>query len=140
MQQRSTRSLGRQGEDLATKYLEAKGYRILDRNYVTPFGEIDIIASWSPPQSSEWLAFVEVKMRRNRRYGYPEESITVKKLGHLILAGQYYLQKHLMENIDWQIDVVSVEMRGNLGAEIIHLENVTAALGPPNSDGLYGNK
>lgn len=140
MQQRSKSSLGRQGEDLAVKYLEAKGYCILERNYATRFGEIDVIASWSAAQNSERLVFVEVKLRRNRRYGYPEESITLKKLHHLILASQDYLQKHLLEDSDWQIDVISIEMKEERSPEIIHLENVTASLALNHCGDLYGKK
>lgn len=140
MQRRSKSSLGRQGEDLAVKYLEAKGYCILERNYATRFGEIDIVASWSAAQNSERLVFVEVKLRRNRHYGYPEESITLKKLNHLILASQSYLQEHLLEDADWQIDVLSIEIMEDRSPEIIHLENVSASLAPPDRDGLYGKK
>jgi putative endonuclease len=123
-------NLGRQGEDLAVKYLERKGYQILERNYTTSFGEIDIVAAWTPPQETKRLVFVEVKLRRNRRYGYPEESVTPKKLQHLILASQDYLQKHLKEDIDWQIDVLSIEM--GTKTKITHLENITVPLNLPN--------
>jgi putative endonuclease len=127
---RSMHNLGRQGEDLAVKYLERKGYQILERNYTTSFGEIDIVAAWTPPQETKRLVFVEVKLRRNRRYGYPEESVTPKKLQHLILASQDYLQKHLKEDIDWQIDVLSIEM--GTKTKITHLENITVHLNLPN--------
>lgn len=133
----STRSLGRQGEDLAIAYLKRKGYQILERNYATSFGEIDIIATWSPPQETKRLVFIEVKMRRNRRYGYPEESITPKKLQHLILASQDYLQNHLKEDIDWQIDVLSIEM--GTKTIITHLENITVPLNPSNHCEWNGN-
>jgi putative endonuclease len=123
-------NLGRQGEDLAVKYLERKGYQILERNYTTSFGEIDIVAAWTPPQETKRLVFIEVKLRRNRRYGYPEESVTPKKLQHLILASQDYLQKHLKEDIDWQIDVLSIEM--GTKTKITHLENITVPLNLPN--------
>jgi len=126
----STRSLGRQGEDLAIEYLVRKGYQILERNYTTSFGEIDIVAAWASPQETKRLVFVEVKMRRNRRYGYPEESITPKKLHHLILASQDYLQKNFKEDIDWQIDVLSIEM--GIKVKITHLENITVPLNLPN--------
>lgn len=134
---RSTRSLGRQGEDLAIEYLERKGYQILERNYTTSFGEIDIVAARSTPQETQRLVFVEVKMRRNRRYGYPEQSITTKKLQHLILASQDYLQKHLKEDIDWQIDVLSIEM--GTKTVITHLENITVPLNLSNHSEWNGN-
>jgi len=136
VQKRSSRSLGQQGEELAAKYLEQKGYRILERNYATAFGEIDLIASYGLPDEPFRLVFVEVKMRRNRQYGYPEESVTKRKLTHLIHAIQGYLQEKSNDDIDWQIDVISVELgSNNCERQIIHLENVTAPLNFVGDDG-----
>ncbi|PWH15858.1 MAG: YraN family protein [Anaerolineae bacterium] len=128
MKKLSTRSLGRQGEDLAVQFLERKGYQILERNYNTPFGEIDLIALWNTPQEAKRLVFVEVKMRRTQEFGYPEQSVTAKKLRHLILACQDYLQEHPMEDAEWQIDVLSIEM--GIRTKITHLENITVSLDP----------
>ncbi len=136
MKKCSTRSLGKEGEDLAVRYLEKKGYRILERNYTTAFGEIDIIASNSPSGKEQRIVFIEVKMRRNRKYGYPEESITTQKLRRLILAIQDYLERRSFEEADWQIDVVSLEVGSNLNqVEIVHLENVTIPLNLGYGDG-----
>lgn len=109
-------------------YLMAKGYHILERNYHTPFGELDIIASYHPPREARRLVFVEVKTRRTRRFGFPEEGITAKKLRHLIQSSQDYLQKNSLEDIDWQIDVLSIEMDERQQAVVTHLENITTSL------------
>jgi putative endonuclease len=77
---------GRLGEDLATKFLEAKGYKILDRNYSTKFGELDIIA-----RDGETLVFVEVKTKTSDQFGSPEEMITPHKLHQIQNTAQSYL-------------------------------------------------
>ncbi|GAB4474388.1 MAG: YraN family protein [Anaerolineales bacterium] len=136
----SLRNLGRRGEELAVAYLEEKGYRILERNYFTSYGEIDIIASYQAPQEVERLVFVEVKARRNRRFGFPEESITPKKLNHLILSCQDYLQKHSKEDSDWQIDVISIEFAAQQEPIITHLDNVTVSLNLTESKKTYERK
>lgn len=134
----STRSLGYQGEELAAKYLQSKGYRILERNYFTPYGEIDLIACSELPHDKPCIVFVEVKMRRNRQFGFPETSITPKKLNHLVRACQEYLQKHSIEDFDWQIDVVSIEIGENSRVNIHHIENVTISLNLQLEDGSNG--
>jgi putative endonuclease len=66
----STQSTGRLGEDLAVSYLKDKGYFILDRNYHTKFGEIDIVAT-----KGNTIIFYEVKYRTNATFGFPDEAI-----------------------------------------------------------------
>jgi len=78
--------LGKEGEDEAVKYLEKKGYRIIERNFLCRQGEIDIIAL-----DKEYIVFVEIKTRTNTEYGLPSESVTEKKIKHMKKAIQYYL-------------------------------------------------
>ena len=66
--------VGRGGEERAVRYLKKKGYRILERNYRTHGGEIDIIARFR-----RILCFIEVKSRKNAEYGWPEEYIHSRK-------------------------------------------------------------
>jgi Holliday junction resolvase-like predicted endonuclease len=68
------------------------------------------------------LVFVEVKTRRARRQGYPEEAVTALKLRHTVKAAAAYRTEHRHTG-NWRVDVVSVSAAG-----IRHLENVTAAL------------
>ncbi|MCX8061806.1 MAG: YraN family protein [Anaerolineales bacterium] len=140
MLHQSARSLGYRGEEIAVSYLESKGYKILARNYSTPYGEIDIIACPELPQETQRIVFVEVKMRRNQQFGYPESSVTPKKLNRLIRASRDYIQKHHIEDLDWQIDVVSIEIGQNSSVNIHHIENVTISLNFPLDDKLddYG--
>lgn len=98
------RALGQLGEDLAAQHLQRLGYVILERNYRCPSGEIDIIA-----RDQERLAFVEVRARRGTAYGTPEESVTPRKQARLAAVARHYLQEKGCEDVDWGIDVVSVE-------------------------------
>lgn len=78
--------LGRRGEGLACQYLWRKGFRILQRNYVSPYGEIDIIA-----EKRECVHFVEVKTRSSERLGAPEERVDAKKQRNLEATALAYL-------------------------------------------------
>jgi putative endonuclease len=103
--------LGNAGEDIAVRELLQRGYTLRDRNWRCPEGELDIVAD-----QEGMLVFVEVRTRRGDRFGTPEDSITPAKRAHLIAAGQSYLQAHSLQDCDWRIDVVAVEMstRGQL--------------------------
>lgn len=105
------RQLGQFGERVAAHHLEAQGYRILRRNWRCARGEIDLVA-----QAGETLVFVEVKTRRGRAMGTPEEGVTPRKAEKLLQLGQYYLLEQDLEDVDWRIDLVAVELdrRGKL--------------------------
>ena len=92
----------------AAEYLRGLGYELVEQNWRCAAGELDLIA-WE----GGCLAFVEVRTRRGRRYGLPEESITSAKQAKLIELGQTYLQEHPELDCDWRIDVVAVELRDN---------------------------
>ena len=81
--------LGTWGETIAAAYLEQNGYRILTRNYRCRFGEIDLIT-----RKEDILSFVEVKLRKNARYGEAREFVTATKQQKLILAARHYLMSH----------------------------------------------
>ncbi len=99
------KEIGNLGEEIATKYLIDSGYVILQRNYMSRFGEIDIIAK---DIKSKELVFVEVKSRTNNLYGKPIDAIDMKKLNHICkTANQYIFLNHLeKENI--RIDAIEV--------------------------------
>ena len=96
--------LGAKGEEAAARYLLRKGYVVLDRNVRTPAGELDLVAS-----HGEYLVFIEVKARRGRSHGLPEEAITRRKKKHLLESAQYYLQESGRMDKSWRIDVVAIE-------------------------------
>jgi putative endonuclease len=97
--------LGQKGEALAAQKLTALGYEIVARNYRTREGEADLVARLG----AVWV-FVEVRTRRGSQFGTPEESITPRKRQHLLAAAQAYLAEHNLQNVDWRIDVVAVEL------------------------------
>jgi putative endonuclease len=77
--------LGKDGEALAAKWLQEKGYTILHTNWRHSYYEVDIIAS-----KEEVLHFIEVKTRRNKKFGEPEESVDEKKIRNLLNASEEY--------------------------------------------------
>jgi putative endonuclease len=98
-------TLGEKGEGLAVKFLKKKGYKIVERNYRTPLGEIDIIA-----YDGETLAFIEVKTRESISYGQPYEAVNFfkrRKISHVALL---YLKK-LKEVPPCRFDVVSIHYK-----------------------------
>ena len=99
--------LGRRGELLAKRHLQDTGYAILEANFRTRLGEIDLVA-----QRDDCLVFVEVRTRRGGSLGTPEESMTAKKREHLIAAAHEYLQSRGLEDSQWRIDFIAVEMDG----------------------------
>jgi putative endonuclease len=103
--------LGRLGERLAAQELERLGYEIVGRNARTSEGEIDIVAR----HAGRWV-FVEVRARRGRAYGTPEESITRRKQARMLASALAYLSDNELGDAPWRVDVVAVELsaRGDL--------------------------
>jgi putative endonuclease len=99
------RETGILGEKLAKDYLKKRGYRIRESNYRCPEGEVDIIA-----EHNDYLVFVEVKTRRSREFGSPEESITAEKREKLRAVAAHYQQTHDKLPQLWRIDVVAIEL------------------------------
>lgn len=96
--------LGQWGETVAAHHLEAKGYEIVERNWRCREGEIDLVAR----TGQEWV-FVEVKTRRGRSRGTPEEGLTPRKSRQLLALGEIYTAVHDLD-VDWRIDLVAVEL------------------------------
>lgn len=115
------------GETIAKNYLLAKGYTIIGQNFYTRYGEIDIIASPNiiGDSSVNSLVFVEVKTRTGKQFGYPEQSVTHRKMEHLLAAITEYLQKNNQLDISWQVDVLSIELVSGKKPLIVHYENIT---------------
>ncbi|OPY84466.1 MAG: hypothetical protein A4E72_02219 [Syntrophus sp. PtaU1.Bin208] len=97
---------GKIGEEMAAAYLEEAGYRILERNYRCPFGEIDIVA-----QEGDTLVFVEVKSRRSENYGLPQLAVGPEKQRRISKISLFYLQSHRLEPSDVRFDVVAILLR-----------------------------
>ena len=109
------------GEELASKFLKKKGYKIIDRNFRKGYGEIDIIAV-----KGRTLVFIEVKTRTSNAYGTPFEAITPFKLHSLVRTAQFYklFKPNLPDSL--RIDAVSVILDENSGTnKIDHMENIS---------------
>ena len=97
------KELGKQGEELAIRFLKKSGYRILEKNYVCKLGEIDIIA-----KEKDTLAFIEVKTRTSTLFGPPELSVTPFKQMQLSKAALYFLKEKRLDDVKARFDVVSI--------------------------------
>ena len=105
VQPQSPGAIGRWAESFAAAALEERGIRIVDRNFRTRFGEVDLIAS-----DGETLCFVEVRARKPSAFGAPSETVTASKSRRIIAASQEYLQQDGARRQDWRIDVAAVEL------------------------------
>jgi putative endonuclease len=113
--------LGNFGERVAASHLEAKGYEILERNWSTREGEIDLIA-----RRGRDLVFVEVRSRRGRQMGTPEESITGRKATHVRAAAAAYSQQHPDAPPNLRIDVVVLELDAK--GRVLRVEQIENAI------------
>ena len=102
---REKRMTGDAGERIALVYLKKLGYRILESNFRTPFGEIDIVA-----RLGRVIVFVEVKSRITSSFGPPYLSVTKAKERHIIKNALFYLKRRRIPRADWRIDIVSVKL------------------------------
>lgn len=108
-------NFGRQGEDLAAALLARSGYRVMERNWRCPQGEVDIIAV-----HGDTLVFVEVKSRDDRSLGTGAEAVGRTKRARLVRAAARYLSEADQWSRPCRFDVVSVVRReGELSAELM---------------------
>ena len=103
---------GKLGEEIAKKYLEKKGYKVLDQNYKTKYGETDIIAN-----CGKELVFVEVRTKKGENFGTPEDSLNKRKLRKLWLNAE--------AGKATRIDAICIVLNNNLTVERLnHYENI----------------
>jgi putative endonuclease len=95
---------GKESESLAVGILKKKGYDILQTNYMTKLGEIDIVA-----REGNTLVFVEVKARRSSRYGDPKFSITWHKQKKISMTALCYLKETGQMKVKARFDVVTIQ-------------------------------
>ena len=100
----SKKTFGNIGEDIAESFLISAGYKVIERNYNSKQGEIDIIAV-----SNDILVFIEVKTRSSTLFGLPEEAVTAKKQQHISKTAKYYLTKSKKyNNFCYRADIISI--------------------------------
>lgn len=105
--------VGTQGETLAAKYLESKGYEIIKRNYKNDYGEIDIIAA-----HDGYLIFVEVKTRSSLVFGFPSEAVDAHKRRKISQVASVYIRYNKLYDLPVRFDVIEI-----CGEEINHIED-----------------
>ncbi len=110
--------LGRSGEEIALRFLKKKGYRIIGQSFRMFRGEIDIIAF-----DRKTLVFVEVKTRKSREYGSPEESVTSAKQEQLRKIASGFLVKSHLQDVECRFDVISVLFNPDGSSRIQHFRN-----------------
>lgn len=118
----NSRLSGAAFEDLACSYLEAKGYRILERNVYLLRKEVDIVAA-----DRGTIVFVEVKGRRSARFGSALEAVGVRKRQHLVRFATAYLKARELWNKPCRFDVIGVEANAGGTPVFEHLENAFQA-------------
>lgn len=108
---------GDKGEMAAEEYLVSKGYEIVKRKYRNKYGEIDLICI-----DGDQVVFVEVKARRSVKGGFPEESVTEKKIGNIIRCAGFYMDE-IKSDASFRVDVISVLFTQN-HSQIHHLIDI----------------
>lgn len=104
--------LGRSGESLTCKYLKKHGYKILYRNYTTPFGEADVVA-----KKGDVICLVEVKTRMSNAYGVPAEAVDRAKQQRYRMIAKFYCA-FVGEEVPLRFDVASI-----CDGELTYFEN-----------------
>jgi len=94
---------GKFGEEIAKIHLEDQGYIFLEQNWYCRYGEIDLIM-----RDDDELVFVEVKLRKNDDFGYPEEMITYQKRRKLQKSALSYIRKKKLDDFFWRFDAVAI--------------------------------
>lgn len=116
------KDLGRRGERAAARFLEARGFKILERNWACDAGEADIIANHEGD-----LVFVEVKTRSNLEHGLPDEAVDAAKRSRYERIAAYYLRDCDTVDMPVRFDVVSLLVVGGERALVRHHINAFAA-------------
>ena len=108
---------GRRGESIAAEYLKKEKYSIIGLNYASRYGEIDVIA-----ENSDYVVFVEVKMRKSARFAEAREFVTAAKQRRILSTAQLWLEHNPTEKQP-RFDVVEVYGDGMEIEKINHIEN-----------------
>lgn len=99
----NNKTKGDLGEKIAEDYLKKLGYIILEKNFRTKIGEIDIIG-----KDGQYVVFIEVKTRHNNIYGTPGEAVNLSKQHKIIRTSQLYILKRNLSKYDFRFDVIEI--------------------------------
>ncbi|OGS05583.1 MAG: YraN family protein [Elusimicrobia bacterium RIFCSPLOWO2_12_FULL_59_9] len=113
----SNKSLGRESELLAARFLEERGYALQVHSYRSPFGEIDLVA-----QKRDILVFVEVKARSSGAWGLPEQAVDARKQAKMVKTALCYIKHKALRPAAVRFDVIAIE-----NGVVRHIENAFQA-------------
>lgn len=97
------KAFGKWGEDYTCNKLVSTGYKLIERNYRTPFGEIDLIF-----QKGMNLYFIEVKTQHSLLFGLPKEKVNQKKINHICKSVLYFMERCNTKELNIQIMVAEI--------------------------------
>jgi putative endonuclease len=100
-------ALGRRGERAAERYLRGNGYRIVARNFRAAGAEIDLVA-----MEGDTIVFVEVKTRRSRAAGAPEEAVDERKQTRMRRAAEVFARRYRADEVEMRFDIIAVDASG----------------------------
>ncbi|MBQ3005606.1 MAG: YraN family protein [Clostridia bacterium] len=100
---KKNRTVGFDGEKAAKEFLKENNYKIVEQNFRTRFGEIDIIA-----KDGNYIVFVEVKTRGEKSFGNPMEAVDYPKQKKIIMASEQFLLKKEFFDLQPRFDVIEV--------------------------------
>lgn len=119
--ERPTQVLGRRGEDRAAEFIEARGWRVVARNWRCREGEIDIVAV---EPDGRTLVIVEVKTRSGLAYGAPLEVITAQKARRLRRLAMLYVRETGLRPAVIRVDAVGVLWKRGGGCEFSYASGI----------------
>lgn len=110
---KNKRTIGFEHEKIAGEYLKKCGYEIIEYNFYSRHGEIDIIA-----KHEGYLVFVEVKYREDNKSGHPLEAVSLVKQKTICKCALYYMKKNGIQDVPVRFDVVGI-----LGNKVTLVQN-----------------
>jgi len=113
--------LGHEGEDMAAKYLEQKGYVVLDRNWHCGHKDLDLVVT-----KDNVVVFVEVKTRTSTDYGDPQDFVDIRKIRRIVNSADAYLRFRCID-MDARFDIISIVVGGG----DFKVEHIEQAFLPP---------
>ena len=116
---RHKQAVGRFGEEVAARHLEMSGMEVLDRNWRTTGGELDLVL-----RDGRTLVICEVKTRSSADYGLPSDAIRPEKVRRLRRLAVQWAREHDVYLADIRIDVVSIVLSPRGAAQVEHIEGV----------------
>lgn len=111
--------VGKKGEDMVASFLRKNGHTIIKRNYISRFGEIDIIA-----KKDGLLLFIEVKTRRENSFVAPKEAVNSHKIRRMMLTAEDYLSKtEITDELQPRFDVAEVLVKSDDTYHLNYIKN-----------------